>query len=120
MGRRAHVQIKQPEYSVCEFTDWAQSSAAAYLDENGINVFTGNNYDSVEYADHWEIEIPWNFNGKGYAEIQIIIDDLRAHPEKIHSGEYGDSCGKEFASLLEEGLEAAKKNGYDYIFIDWF
>lgn len=119
MGVRAHVQVKQPEYGSCRLSSWAQGKAAAYLNESGINIFTGNDYDVVDYADHWEIEIPWNRDGIDYAKIESVIADLRAHPEKVSVDEEYKH-GNELASLLEEGLEAAKANGYNCICIDWF
>lgn len=120
MGKRAHVHVHQPVYGAFEFTYHAQSSAAEYLEENGITISTENECANVEDADHWEIMIPWNDGGPDYGAIRSLIDDLRKHPDKVVGDEGGWNLGEEFAGLLEEGIESAEKNHYDWIFIDWF
>lgn len=133
MGRRGHVQVRQAEYGDVCFTDWGQSAAANWLEENGINICTQEDC-GTEYADHWEIEIPDRRVPKkkksdiGYApdydHIQKVIDRLREHPDALD--EYleescrGQEFGESLADLLDEGLKAAKKHKYSWIVIDWY
>lgn len=131
MGRRGYVQVKHAEYGDTCFSDWAQSAAAEWLEENGINICTPEDCVSND-ADHWEIEIPCKLAEENrrigyvtdYDHIQKVIDRLREHPDALDEYLDEDCRDREFgydlACLLDEGLKSAKKNGYSWINIDWF
>lgn len=131
MGRRGYVQKRHAEHdqSVC-LSGYAQATAVAYLEEKGIDVCTGDSSGMADpdCSDHWEIAIPMKKVGCGKnAEYVLdtnkmnrIIADLRKHPEKVKS-EYGDGAyGKELADLLEAGMKAAEKHGYEWILVDFW
>ena len=78
--------------------------------------------------DHLEIAIPTKKVGRGKnAEYVLntnkmnrIIADLRKNPGKVKS-EYGDGAyGEELADLLEAGMKAAEKHGYEWIIVDFW
>ena len=127
MGRRGHVQTRPPEYGSC-ITDWAQDSLYRYLTRKGLEVNSlDGDFCNTEDADHWEIHIPEKGVGRGkkrkwvydYDKVLEIAADLRKNPKAIKAdgeGAYGDIA----ASLLEEGIEAAKKYELDTITIDWW
>lgn len=123
MGRRGYVQSRHAEHdqSVC-LSGYAQATAAAYLTEKGIDVYTGDT------SGMWEIAIPTKKIGRGgnakyeldTARMNRIIADLRKHPGKVKS-EYGDGAyGEELANLLEAGMKAAEKHGYEWIMVDFW
>ena len=131
MGRRGYVQKRQAEYdeNVC-LSDYAQATAVDYLEKRGVNVHTGDSsgMSDPECSDHWEIEIPMKRAGRGknveYVrdndKMNRIIAELRKHPGKVKS-EYGDGeYGGELAALLEAGMKAAEKHGYDWILVDFW
>ena len=131
MGRRGYVQSRRAEHdqSVC-LSGYAQATAAAYLTEKGIDVYTGDTSGMTDpdCSDHWEIAIPTKKIGRGgnakygldTAKMNRIIADLRKHPGKVKS-EYGDGAyGEELANLLEAGMKAAEKHGYEWILVDFW
>lgn len=131
MGRRGYVQSRRAEHdqSVC-LSGYAQATAAAYLTEKGIDVYTGDTSGMADpdCSDHWEIAIPTKKIGRGRdvkyeldtAKMNRIIADLRKHPGKVKS-EYGDGAyGEELANLLEAGMKAAEKHGYEWILVDFW
>lgn len=131
MGRRGYVQSRRAEHdqSVC-LSGYAQATAAAYLTEKGIDVYTGDTSGMTDpdCSDHWEIAIPTKKIGRGEnakygldtAKMNRIIADLRKHPGKVKS-EYGDGAyGEELANLLEAGMKAAEKHGYEWILVDFW
>ena len=132
MGRRGYVQKRHAEYdqSVC-LSDYVQATAVAYLEEKGIDVHTGDSSGMADpdCSDHWEIAIPTKTVGRGrnvkyvrdVAKMNRIIADLRKHPDRVKS-EYGDggAYGEDLADLLEAGMKAAEKHGYDWIMIDFW
>lgn len=108
MGIRGHVQIKQPEYGKCCFTSWGSQKAWDYLMEKGLDIHTdGNDAD----ADRWEIEIP------SIDRLRKIVAELRGNHDVL--GDMGDYA-EDLADFLEEGTDAAEKNEYQYIIIEWF
>lgn len=132
MGRHGHVQIRHAEYGEVYFTGCGQCAAADWLEEKGINICTKEDC-GVQYADSWEIEIPYKkvpkkMSETGYApdygKIQRVIDMLRKHPDSFDKSLSPDCQGEKYsedlANLLEEGLKAAKKHGYSWIVIDWY
>lgn len=131
MGRRGYVQKRQAEHdqSVC-LSDYAQATAVDYLEKKGIGVYTGDSSGMAnpDYSDHWEIAIPTKKIGRGrnveyirdVDKMNRIIADLRKHPGKVKS-EYGDGdYGEELAALLEAGMKAAEKHGYNWILVDFW
>ena len=131
MGRRGYVQSRQAEHDadVC-LSDRAQATAVAYLEKNGINVYTGDStgMSDPDYSDRWEIEIPLKKVGRGenvtyvrdVARMDRIIADLRRHPDRVMS-EYGeDPYGEDLAALLEAGMKAAEKHDYEWIIVDFW
>ena len=131
MGRRGYVQSRRAEHdqSVC-LSDYAQATAVAYLEEKGIGVYTGDSSGTADpdFSDHWEIAIPMKKIGRGrnveyirdVDKMNRIIADLRKHPGKVKS-EYGNGdYGEELAALLEAGMKAAEKHGYNWILVDFW
>ena len=130
MGRRGYVQSRHAEHEDICISGYAQAAAVAYLEKKGINVYSG---DSSEMSgpgcsDRWEIEIPTKKIGRGrnveyirdVDKMNRIIADLREHPGRVKS-EYGDGdYGEELAALLEAGMKAAEKHGYDWILVDFW
>ena len=131
MGRRGHVQVRQPVYGSVGFTDWAQGAAASWLRERGVSLCTQEEC-GVEYADRWEIEIPRKAADSGgsrefpndYDAIQREIDYLREHKDALDGyldeDMRGSELGEDLADLLDEGLKSAKKRGYTCIAVEWF
>ena len=131
MGRRGHVQTRHAEYdeNVC-LSDWAQETAAAYLIKKGINVYTGDSAGMADPAcsDRWEIEIPVKRVGRGenvkyvrdVARMDRIIAELRRHPDRVKSEDGKEPYGEDLAALLEAGMKAAEKHGYDWILVDFW
>ena len=131
MGIEGHVQKRHAEYdeTAC-LSGWAQASAAAYLEKKGINVCTGDSLgmDAPEYSERWEIEIPLKRVGSGdnveyvhdVDKMNRVIADLRRHPGRVKSEDGDGEYGEELAGLLEAGMEAAEKNGYDWILVDFW
>lgn len=131
MGRRGYVQSRHAEHdqSVC-LSGYAQATAVAYLEGKGIDVYTGDTSGMADpdCSDRWEIAIPTKKIGRGgnakygldIAKMNRIIADLRKHPGKVKS-EYGDGAyGEELANLLEAGMRAAEKHGYEWILVDFW
>lgn len=131
MGRRGHVQARHAKYdkNVC-LSDWAQESAVAYLEEKGIDVCTGDSSGMTDpaYSDHWEIEIPMKKVGRGenakyvrdVARMDRIIAELRRHPDRVKSEDGKEPYGEDLAAILEAGMKAAEKHGYDWILVDFW
>lgn len=132
MGRRGHVQTRHAEHDeiVC-LSDYAQATAAAYLEKKGINVYTGDSsgMEDPAYSDHWEIEIPMKRIGRGrnvkyvrdVNKMNRIIADLRKHPRKVKSeNSDGGEYGEDLAALLETGMNVAEKHNYEWIFVDFW
>ena len=131
MGRRGHVQTRHAEYdeNVC-LSDWAQETAAAYLIKKGVNVYTGDSAGMADPAcsDRWEIEIPVKRVGRGenvkyvrdVARMDRIIAELRRHPDRVKSEDGKEPYGEDLAALLEAGMKAAEKHGYDWILVDFW
>ena len=131
MGRRGYVQKRHAEHdqSVC-LSDYAQATAVAYLEEKGIDVCTGDSSGMADpdCSDHWEIAIPMKKVGRGKnAEYVLntnkmnrIIADLRKHPGKVKSECNDRAYGEELADLLEAGMKAAEKHGYEWIIVDFW
>ena len=121
MGRRGYVQVRSPKYGSA-ITDWVQDSLYSYLTDNGLEIKTDDDC-CPEDADHWEIDIPWVPHGaqsvRDLEKIRGLVADLRAHPEKV-AGDDNDAHGEIAASLLEEGLATAVREGTSVIVIDWF
>lgn len=127
MGRRGYVQTRPAEYGAC-ITDWAQNSLYRYLTRRGLEVNSTDDLCNTEDADHWEIPIPEKGVGRGkkrkrvynYDKILKVAADLRKNPKAVKAdddeGEYGDLA----ASMLEEGIKAAKKHKLGTITIDWW
>lgn len=132
MGRRGHVQTRHAEYdnNVC-LSDYAQATAAAYLEKKGINVYTGDSsgMEDPAYSDRWEIEIPTKRIGRG-KNVKYILDvdkmnrviaDLRKHPGKVKSEDGdGGEYGEDLAALLETGMNVAEKHNYEWILVDFW
>ena len=113
MGIRGCCQVRQPEYGDCCLTSWAQGCAYDWLTNvAGLEIYTRN--QDGDCADTWEIGIPDD------DRMRLIISHLRRRPKCL--GEDGEDSDwpESLADLLEEGWEAAKKNNYGYIIIDWF
>lgn len=131
MGRRGHVQTRHAEYDdgVC-LSDWAQETAAAYLIKKGVNVYTGDSAGMADPAcsDRWEIEIPMKRVGRGenakyvrdVARMDRIIAELRRHPDRVKSEDGKEPYGEDLAAILEAGMKAAEKHGYDWILVDFW
>ena len=127
MGRRGYVVTRPAEYGNC-VTDWAQDSLYRYLTRRGLEVNSPDDEPcNTEDADHWEIPIPEKGVGRGrkrkwvydYDRVLKIAADLRKNPKAIQAdgeGAYGDLA----ASLLEEGIGAARKYKLGTIAIDWW
>lgn len=131
MGRRGYVQSRHAEHdqSVC-LSSYAQAAAVVYLEEKGIGVYTGDpsGMADPDFSDHWEIAIPMKKIGRGrnveyirdVDKMNRIIADLREHPGRVKS-EHGDGdYGEELAALLEAGMKAAEKHGYNWILVDFW
>lgn len=131
MGRRGYVQSRHAEHdqSVC-LSACAQAAAVVYLEEKGIGVYTGDpsGMADPDFSDHWEIAIPMKKIGRGrnveyirdVDKMNRIIADLREHPGRVKS-EHGDGdYGEELAALLEAGMKAAEKHGYNWILVDFW
>lgn len=131
MGRRGHVQTRHAEYDadVC-LSDWAQATAVAYLEKKGINVYAGDSTGMWDPAcsDRLEIEIPLKRVGRGenvkyvrdVARMDRIIAELRRRPDRVKSEDGKEPYGEDLASLLEAGMKAAEKHGYDWILVDFW
>ena len=134
MGRRGYVQSRQAEHDadVC-LSDWAQETAAAYLTEQGINVYTGDSTGMADpaYSDRWEIEIPLKRvvsgeNGENVkyvrdvARMDSIIAELRRHPDRVMSEDGKEPYGEDLAALLEAGMKAAEEHDYEWIIVDFW
>ena len=131
MGRRGHVQTRHAEYDKDIFlSDWAQETAAAYLIKKGVNVYTGDSAGMADPAcsDRWEIEIPMKRVGRGenvkyvrdVVRMDRIIAELRRHPDRVLSEDGKEAYGEDLAALLEAGMKAAEKHGYDWILVDFW
>lgn len=131
MGRRGHVQTRHAEYDESvRLSDWAQGTAAAYLTKKGINVYTGDSAGMADpaYSDRWEIEIPVKRVGRGenakyvrdVDRMDRIIAELRRHPDRMMSEDGKEPYGEDLAALLEAGMKAAEKHGYDWILVEFW
>ena len=126
MGRRGYVQKRQAEHemSVC-LSDWGQSAAAEFLENEGLNLCTGDSSGmaSSENSARWEIELPWTGKGKrahiDWRKMEKIVRDLRKKPSLVTADD-GTEYGENLAALLEEGLKAAKKHNYSWIIVDFW
>ena len=126
------MQTRHAEHDeiVC-LSDYAQATAAEYLEEKGINVYTGSSsgMEDPAYSDHWEIEIPVKRIGRGrnvkyvrdVNKMNRIIADLRKHPGKVKSEDSdGGEYGEDLAALLETGMNVAEKHNYEWILVDFW
>lgn len=131
MGRGGYVQKVQATHDmdVC-LSGWAQATAVAYLEGKGINVYTGDTscMSDPDCSDHWEIEIPTKRTGRGKNAKDVIdvnrmdriISDLRKHPGKVKSEDGDGEYGEDLAAILETGMKAAVKHGYEWIMVDFW
>lgn len=127
MGRRGYVQRRHAEHdtSVC-LSDWAQAQAVRYLEDNGINVYTGDSSGMTDpgTSDHWEIEIPMRKTRGGkfvrdFRKLEGIILDLRKNPHKV-TDDMNEQHAEELADILETGMRVAESRGYEWIMVDFW
>lgn len=111
MSVRAYVQVKQPEYGNETLSHWVREQVATMLRENGVNLI-GDDYD-----DEWELEVA--------PSLLEFVDILSCNPKWLEEQYLDESLqgrdyGQDLLDLLNEGIEAAKKNNYSWITINWF
>ena len=126
MGRRGYVQKRQAEHDTAVgLSDWCQSAAAEFLENEGLNLCTGDSSGmaSSESSDRWEIELPWTGKGRrahiNWTKLERIVRKLRKKPALV-SGDDGTEYGEDLAALLEAGIKYAKKRGYSWIIVDFW
>ena len=126
MGRRGYVQKRQAEHdtAIC-LSDRCQSAAAEFLENEGLNVCTGDSSGMADSgsSDHWEIELPWTGEGRraniDWTKMERIVRKLRKNPALV-SGDNGTEYGEDLAALLEAGVKYAKKHNYSWIIVDFW
>ena len=118
MAIRAHVQTVQPEYGNYRLSSWVKTAVYCFLGEiKSLDVRTeGEGF----LGDHWDIEF------QNLDAIESVAKQLHEHPDALDKyldsepDMIGKNFGENLARLLDEGIAAAKKNGYTTIAIDWF
>lgn len=112
MSYRGHVQVKQPEYGETCLSSWISTQVEEMLYQHEVTMFV-----SSGDVDLWEIEID--------DSLKKFMDEFGKDPNGIMDGyleddlknnEYGDSL----LAVLNEGMEAARKNNYTQIIIEWY
>lgn len=109
MGERAHIQIKHPEYGNCRLSGNARCRAYEYLNEKGLCVSAG---DDGCMSSRWDIDI------QDTKLVCDIVAELVNRPDTIVVD--GCSHSHQLAAILQEGLNAAMKNNYSVIIIEWW
>ncbi|MCF0230944.1 MAG: hypothetical protein HUJ63_01430 [Enterococcus sp.] len=125
MGRGARAQTRQAEHGCGYLSDWGQAAAARFLREEGVEISVADDLCDAENADKWEIQLDARYDEAAggptidYGRMEALIGRLRTTPGLVVC-EDGVDRGEALADVLEDGVEASKKHGYDWIVIDWW
>lgn len=118
MGRNGRARVREPEYGIAAVRGDLQYDICNFLTRKGIEVYT-NEDCNVEDASYWELQLPQKKDmSPDYAKMQKVVDCLRKRPSAIlDSGKR--PAGNDVANMLQEGLDAARRDNAPEIVVEW-
>lgn len=114
MGIRGHVRVREPKYGDCVISSYISHALYRYLELKGVEVIG----EMDGYT--WEIEVTGSLRSeverlaRGDSVASYELDSL------LPTVLVGKGICREVGAFLKEGIDAAERNGYTFITIEWF